>query len=104
VNFFRLQGKGITLEQMQQYKSTDADDTQYDGVCADDSPGGFFGGAWPVPEGDDSLEVVVFTGHITQEIYDGVVVKPAEEIARFSVREWRQKLADETAWDYEDWG
>ena len=106
MNYFRAQGKNITLEQMKTFKSESGADEDYDdfdyGVCASDSPGPrSFGGAWDALNEDD--EIVVFKGQLVKEIYDGYIVYPTQEIARFTIREWREKLADGSAYDYEEW-
>ncbi len=43
------------------------------------------------------------TGQMLAEIYDGIRIPPTNEIARFSLSDWQRMIADETAWDYEDW-
>lgn len=108
MNFFRLQGKGHNLEDMQNYETlVDVDpetgeDIREKGVCATLGPDDGFGGAHCLLDSPEH-EVVVFKGRIVQEIYDGYVVEPIEEIARFSAPEWAAKIKDESAWDYEDW-
>jgi len=104
MNFFRAQGKGHSLEQMQQFVSASGGDAGEDdelvGLCVSDSPNpSTFGGAWGAMEDDD--EVVILRGQVLTEIYDGYRIYPTAEVARFSVAEWRQMVTDETAWEYE---
>ena len=86
---------------MQKFNSADGGDGYAKGLCASDTPDEF-GGAWQA-HNDDS-EVVVIKGRVLNEIYDGYRIFPLEIIARFSKAEWRKKINNETAWDYEDWG
>lgn len=94
--FFRIQGKGISFEEMKAYKSTDVDDTQYDGLCCADSVSSLrtyadFGN-------DEDHEIVIFEGHQTGEIYDGVVVEPVKELARTSISDF---MTSDSWLDYE---
>jgi len=106
--FFRLQGKGISLKEMQSHKTfidvdpISGDEIHEDGVCASENANGYdggsqWGGQWPA-EGD---EIVVFEGRHVKDIYDGAVAYPTRIVARFDVSEWDNKLADETAYNYE---
>lgn len=105
--FFRAQTKKISFSKMQKYHSKH-EGKRLPGVaacmCATGlEGGGRFGGAWDALEMDD--EVVVFEGEKVKvvEIYDGFVVKPIREIARFTIREWQRKLRDGSAGDFENW-
>lgn len=100
MNFFRIQAKGITLEQMRFFNSGDGGDGRTSGLCVSDRPDEF-GGAWSAF--DDDGEVVIVKGQILAEIYDGYRIRPTTEIARFSKAEWQKKIEDGSAWDYEDW-
>jgi len=106
--FFRVQKKGISFDEMMRYDSIHAneDDDEFrpGGLAASMSPsgregGGQFGGA-PM---DDTMEVVIFTGRTIQQIYDGWLVKPVAEIARFECDEWLDMLETGAAYEYEDW-
>lgn len=99
MRFFRIQEAGISFEDMQSFDSADGGDGNEEGLCVSGSPDKF-GGAWSA-YGDLDGEVVVMEGRILVEIYDGYRIYPTKEIARFSKAEWRIKLNDETAWDYE---
>jgi hypothetical protein len=85
--FFRLQESGLSLEQMQEHRSTHGCDSDgefiyLDGVAASDRCDEVsFGGSC-------ETEVVVFSGHLVGDIYDGVVVRPEKIIARHSYDEW----------------
>ena len=102
MNFFRLQDAGITLKKMQKYNSADGGDGSVKGLCVSSSPDRF-GGAEGAYSADRPGEVVVLKGQVVTEIYDGYRIRPTEIVARFTWSEWKQKIADESAWDYEDW-
>lgn len=86
--FTRAQGKNISLEDMQEYRSIhgwddDADDyLTVDGLaCCNglvDSMN--FGGS---DTDDETAEIVVFAGRWIENIYDGCVAYPQEIVARF---------------------
>jgi len=99
MNFFRIQEAGITFDEMKKFNSADGGDGNEDGLCVSASPNKF-GGAWGA-YGDDG-EVVIMKGVIICEIYDGYRIRPTSEVARFTKAEWTTKIADESAWDYED--
>ena len=105
MNFFRLQDAGITLEEMQNYNSANGgdgfEDEELDGLCVSDAPDSF-GGAEGAYGEDRPGEVVILRGYGTQ-IYDGYRIYPTKEVARFSWETWMAKIADGSAWDYEDW-
>jgi len=109
MNFFRVQEPGIPFEAMKAHRSQHFDESgewfEADGICACMSADGLeggsrFGGAWDAlyPDG----EVVVFRGHIVEEIYDGYIVEPIEEIARFPLDVWERMLQTGEAQEYED--
>lgn len=106
--FFRVQRKGTSFEEMKKWQSVGSDqETLFDGVAATRSASGLdggsrFGGSYGAYSDDDG-EVVVFEGFAVEEIYDGVIVEPEREIARFTKGEWDSKLADESAYDFESW-
>lgn len=102
MNYFRLQDRGITLSQMKKFNSTDGGDGQSRGLCVSDRPD-HFGGAEGAYGADRPGEVVVVKGKVVEQIYDGYRIRPTEVVARFSWAEWKKKIADESAWDYEDW-
>ena len=104
MNFFRLQDAGISFNDMIDFDSADGGDNCGDigGLCVSGSPDKF-GGAEGAYGGDRPGEVVILKGRRLAEIYDGYRIQPTAEIARFSLDEWQRMIADETAWDYEDW-
>ncbi len=106
MNFFRLQDAGITLEEMQNYNSANGgdgfEDEELDGLCVSDAPDSF-GGAEGAYGAGRPGEVVILKGRKLVEIYDGYRIQPTAEVARFPLEVWKQMIADETAWDYEDW-
>jgi hypothetical protein len=108
--YFRAQTKNISFAKMAKYHSKHHDEAgrpvRLNGLAACISASGLeggsrFGGAWSALEMDD--EIVIFEGEKVSNIYDGFVVKPIREIARFTVREWQNKLNDGSAYDYEAW-
>mgnify|MGYP001476168491 CR=1 FL=1 len=103
-NYFRLQDAGISFEDMCNFNSADGGDNcgEIGGLCVSMSPDKF-GGADGAYGAGRPGEVVVVKGRKLAEIYDGYRIQPTVEIARFSLKDWRQMIADETAWDYEDW-
>lgn len=100
MNYFRLQEEGLTLEQMQSFNSADGGDGHTEGLCVSEKPDSF-GGAWQAHNDDD--EIVILKGQVIAEIYDGYRIRPTEEVARFTKAEWRAKIEDGSAWDFEDW-
>ena len=104
MNFFRLQDAGINFNDMIDFNSEDGGDDCGDigGLCVSSSPDSF-GGADGAYNDNRPGEVVIMTGRILAEIYDGYRIQPTNEIARFSLSDWQRMIADETAWDYEDW-
>jgi hypothetical protein len=110
--FFRVQHKGISFEQMKRYQSKDGGDGVSRGktksIAATLQPNGIhpggsmFGGSWGAMDDDD--DVVIFKGQRVADLYDGYLVKPLIEMARFTKKEYKKMIDDETAWDWEDWG
>jgi len=101
--FFRAQHKGISFEEMKTYRSQHGDE-RLDGIAASNTPDGLdggsrFGGAYDAMDSDD--EIVIFDGRVIGELYDGYIVEPIRELARFTVAEWDQKIEDGSAWDWE---
>jgi len=91
MRFFRVQGKGHTLEEMKSHVSLSDGHEIQGGLCvsgsADGRDGGSrFGGAWDAMDDDD--EVVVLEGDIICKLYDGYRIAPTTEVARFTVGEW----------------
>jgi hypothetical protein len=107
-NYFRAQRRGIDFEEMKSWRSVGSDQiTEFDGVAATRSAAGLdggsrFGGSYDAYSNDDG-EVIVFEGTAIEELYDGVIVEPEREIARFTKGEWNAKLEDESAYDFESW-
>ena len=101
--FYRLQGKGISLEQMQQHNSTNgaSEDGDHEGLCAcesvedlqryiksfacDPCSGKLLTGM------DDDLEIVVFEGRKSGEVYDGALTYPDRIIERTTVAEFMSR-------------
>ena len=102
MNYFRLQDAGISLEEMQAFTSFDGGDGGTIGLCVSDRPD-TFGGAEGAYGPDRAGEVLVLKGVRMEQIYDGYRIRPTTIVARFSWQEWKEKIADESAWDYEDW-
>lgn len=84
MNFFRVQGKDISFQEMKEYQSTDVDGTQYNGICCTDSASSLQQYMESYFEDDNKYEVIIFEGIQTDEIYDGVVAKPVREITRMT--------------------
>ncbi len=103
-NYFRLQDAGISFEDMQSFNSADGGDgcEEIGGLCVSMSPHKF-GGAEGAYGAGRPGEVVILKGRKLVEIYDGYRIQPTAEVARFPLEVWKQMIADETAWDYEDW-
>jgi len=104
-NYFRTQKKGYTFEQMKSHTSADGGDGQDVGLAvsgrADGLDGGSrFGGAWDAMDDDD--DVIVLTGTVVCEIYDGYRIYPTAEVARFAVSKWNEMLDNGTAYEYEN--
>lgn len=107
MNFFRAQSAGIPFEQMKTYNSQHMIDDDYarpGGLAASSSPDGMDGGsAFGGAPLNDNDEIVIFRGRVIEQIYDGYLTEPLEEIARFTVKQWMEMLETDEAWDYEDW-
>jgi hypothetical protein len=101
MNYFRLQTKGYTLNQMKEFNSADGGDGYTEGLCVSESPDRFGGAEGAYDPG--TAEIVVLKGKKLASIYDGARIRPTEIVARFPWEVWKQMIADETAWDYEDW-
>ncbi len=104
--FYRIQGKGIELEQMQRHNSAcGCDDrlNEHPGLCAcedaDDlhryirsfacDPSG------KLLEGmDDDFEIVVFEGRRVGNVYDGVLTYPERIIERLTVSAFMSRLQE----------
>jgi hypothetical protein len=96
-NYFRVQKKGYTFEQMKSHNSGDGGDGHETGLAVSAFANGLdggsrFGGAWEAMDDDD--DVIVLTGYVIFQIYDGYRIDPLEEIARFTVSEWKKMMAD----------
>ena len=107
MRFFRVQGKGHTFEEMKEFISQRGDiedDSEATGICVSASPDGIdggsrFGGAWDAMDDDDDL--VVLEGRIIEKLYDGYIIIPEREVARFTIAQWSEMLESGTAWNYE---
>jgi len=103
MNYFRAQGKGHTLIEMQNHTSKDgANEGGTEGVCCCDSIDGLLNNTVMDAMNDDD-EVVVIRGQEIAEIYDGYRVYPTEIIARMTVAEFTRLAETGAAYDYEDW-
>lgn len=100
--FFRIQEKGISFEDMQKYISASGgDDMEHTGgICAAGSVTELLFNTAMDAYDDSDGEVVVFTGYVLAEIYDGYRVEPIQELARFAPSEFEQR-ADEIAEKFE---
>lgn len=93
-NFFRVQGKGISLKEMQAHNSAcgSGDCDEHDGLCAADSVTqlrNYFNQADFRPDRDDKdMEVVIYKGRRLDTIYDGVLTYPLEIKERVSLTEF----------------
>ena len=104
-NYFRVQQKGYTFDQMKNFNSIDGGDGENEGLAVSSAPNGIdggskFGGAWEAMNDDDDL--VILNGRVICRIYDGYRIIPAAEVARFKISEWKIMLADGSAYDYEN--
>jgi hypothetical protein len=104
MNYFRLQDAGIRFEDMCNFNSGDGGDGYGDlgGLCVSGSPDQF-GGARGAYGPEKPGEVVILKGRRIIEIYDGYRIEPTALVARFTEETWDRMIADESAWDYEDW-
>ena len=102
MKFFRLQDAGISFDEMCDFVSADGGDGMEDegGLCVSGRLDKF-GGAEGAYGSDRQAEVVVMTGSILAEIYDGYRIEPRSEVARFGWETWKALLADGSAWDWE---
>ena len=104
--FFRIQGKGISIDDMQAHKSADggSENEVHDGLCACETVSELRdyirSFAYPVLNDLDKIcEVVVVRGRKVGKVYDGVLIYPKEIVERVSVSEF---FADDRFCDYED--
>jgi hypothetical protein len=102
-NYFRAQSKGYTFKQMQNFNSADGGDgcENAGGLCAcltvaDLLRNTVMGAMY------DNDEVIVIGGYKITEIYDGYRIDPVKEIARFTVKYFREN-AESIAEKYETW-
>lgn len=102
--FFRIQGKGISLAEMQAHKSADggSENEAHEGLCACETVSELRDYIRSFADGidlDDEFEVVVVRGRRIGKVYDGVLIYPEEIVERVSVSEF---FADDRFCDYED--
>lgn len=102
-NYFRVQQKGYTFDQMKNFNSVDGGDGENEGLAVSSAPNGIdggskFGGAWEAMNDDDDL--VILNGQVVCRIYDGYRLIPTSEVARFKISEWKKMLADGSAYAY----
>jgi hypothetical protein len=104
-NYFRVQQKGYTFDQMKNFNSVDGGDGENEGLAVSSAPNGIdggskFGGAWEAMNDNDDL--VILNGQVVCRIYDGYRLIPTAEVARFTIAQWKTMLADGSAYDYEN--
>ena len=46
-------------------------------------------------------DLVVLEGRIIEKLYDGYIIIPKREVARFTIAQWSEMLESGTAWNYE---
>jgi hypothetical protein len=106
--FFRIQGKGISLEEMQAHKSADggSEGEHHEGLCACETVSelrdyirSFAHPVLSVRDLDEDCEVVIVRGRRIGRVYDGVLIYPEKIVERVSVSEF---FADDRFLDYED--
>ena len=102
MRFFRLQDAGIGFDEMCDFVSADGGDGMEaeGGLCVSgrlDKFGGAEGAYGP----GRPAEIVILTGRILAEIYDGYRIEPRTEVTRFGWEAWKIMLADGSAWDWE---
>lgn len=102
-HYFRAQSKGYTFKQMQKFQSADGGDGFEDsgGLCACLTVSDLLRNTVMDAMHDDD-EVIVIAGYKIAEIYDGYRIEPVEEIARFTVKHFREN-AESIAEKYETW-
>jgi hypothetical protein len=100
--YFRAQNKDIPFEKMITYKSKHVDEAgnpiRVNGLAALGNPGTNFGGA-PL---HDSMDIIIFSGIRQHDIYDGVVVKPIKEIARFKGSDYFKMYKNGSIFKYQE--
>lgn len=104
-NYFRVQAKGYSFDDMKNFNSIDGGDGENEGLAVSSSSNGLdggsrFGGAWDAMNDDDDL--IILNGEIVCKIYDGYRIRPTREIARFTVGEWRKMILDGSASEFEN--
>lgn len=100
--FFRFQEAGIPFADMADFVSADGGDGYDEGLCVTDRISDTsFGGA--AGQASDDYEVVVLTGNVICQIYDGFRIQPLAEVARFTYRRWLEMVESGEADDYEQW-
>jgi len=89
--YYRMQGKGISLEEMQNYRSLDgaSENERHEGLCACDDYYDMltYAGMWAGEE----HEIVVFLGYKVADLYDGVQVYPIRILDRMSYDEFVER-------------
>ena len=89
--YYRMQGKGISLEDMQSYRSLDgaSENEHHEGLCACEDYEDMltYAGMWAGEE----HEIVVFLGYKVGDLYDGVQVHPIRILDRMSYDEFVER-------------
>lgn len=101
--FFRIQGTGLSLAEMQEHNSANgAGDEEHEGLCASDSVTDLrnYISGWAVGDMDEGFEVVIYHGRRLDDIYDGVLTYPTEILERVTVSSF---LVNDRFCEYESW-
>ncbi len=102
--FTRAQEKGISLQEMQKYRSIHGWDEETDDFLRVDGLACCNGLASNMNFGnadtdDATAEIVIFTGRWIENIYDGCVAYPTEIVARFTPSQYRQMAGSDELYD-----
>lgn len=102
--FTRAQGKGISLTDMQSYRSVHGWDEEAGDFSRVDALACHNGLADSLRFGnadtsDEHAEIVVFAGQWIENIYDGCVAYPTEVVARFVPSEYKKLAESGQLWE-----
>lgn len=101
--YFRMQHSGESFAKIKRHVSAGIEDLtsgSRKGVAVSGQPDGMdggsaFGGSWDAMNDNDDL--VILQGDRIGKLYDGYVIKPTREVARYKVGDWKQMIEDGTA-------